>query len=241
MELRMKEGLFVWIVSLLMLMLTNSTFAASLESQLSARRDASQRKTPKDIKKKMNDGVQALKKSGIAELALGKGKKMPRLTFLSGSSQKVALYDYLDKGSVVLTFYRGSWCPYCMLELKAYQELIKDFKKGGATIIAVSPDLPQVSKKTKKKHSLDVLVLSDPNNRAAKLIGLSFKVDEATGAIYRNFGIDLSKNQGNDENTLPMPGTYVIDKKGIIQFSFVDPDYTKRAEPSKVLEVVKSL
>jgi len=221
--------------------LNNLAFAESLESQLKVKREASKSKTPKEIKKKMHKGVQTLKESGLADKALGKGKKMPPLNFLNANKKRIALYDYLEKGPVVLTFYRGSWCPYCMLELKAYQALVKDFEKYGATVIAVSPDLPMVSKKTKDKNGLEFLVLSDVNNRAAKLIGLSFKVDDDTRAIYKNFGINLSKNQGNDENTLPMPGTYVIDKKGMVQFSYVDPDYTKRAEPSEVLKVVKSL
>lgn len=218
-----------------------STFGAPLEEKLSERRQASREKVPPAVKKVMNDGVQSLKDLGLHQKALGVGKKVPIVNFQDLKGKRVSLNDYYGEEVLVLTFYRGGWCPYCMLELDAYQLMINQFKKAGAKIVAVSPDTPFEAMKTKKKRDLTFTILSDPDNRGAKSFGLAFKVDEGTLGVYKKFGIDLKKSQGNENNELPMPGTYVIDKKGVIRYSFVDPDYTKRAEPMEVLKVVQSL
>lgn len=225
----------------LSLFLIQVTFAESLESQLKTRREASAKKVPKDIKKVMNEGVRALRNSELHKRAIGVGKKVPVINFMDLDKKRVSLSDLYEKGPVILTFYRGGWCPYCMLELDAYQKLLDKIQKAGGRVVAVSPDTIKEAKKTLEKRGLGFSVLTDPNNRAAHLFGLAFKVDKGTLDIYQKFGIDLKESQGNDNFELPMPGTYLIDRTGTIRFSFVDPDYTKRAEPEEVLAVLKSL
>lgn len=215
-----------------------------LSDRLTQRRNQSAKKVPKEMKMKMKAGVSQLKAQGLAKKALGLvgvGKKLPTINLIDSKKKRVSLNELVSGKNVVLTFYRGGWCPYCMLELDHYQKMYSSFQNAGADIIAISPDTPMESLKTKKKRNLSYSVLSDPNNRAAKQMGIAFKVDAETLKIYKGFGINLQASQGNDGDELPMPGTYVVDKKGVIRYSFVDPDYTKRAEPSEVLAVIKSL
>jgi peroxiredoxin len=228
----------IFITSFLM---CSSSFSKSLSEKLTERRNQSAKKVPAPMKAKMNAGVKGLKKTGLAKRSLGVGKKWPQMSLLNSKKKRVSLNEMMAGEISAITFYRGGWCPYCMLELDHYETMISDFEKAGVQIIAISPDSPMEALKTKKKRNLSYAVLSDPGNLGAKKLGLVFKVDEGTLGIYKKFGINLKKSQGNNKNELPMPGTYVVDKKGVIAFSFVDPDYTKRAEPADVLEVALKL
>lgn len=162
---------------------------------------------------------------------------LPEHTFPSGEG----LSDFYKDGPVVLTFYRGHWCPYCMLELKEYERLYSEFDKLGAKIVAVAPDVPMQIKKTKDKNNLSYTLVSDQDNTLAKKMGLSFQLDPETLKKYKGYGIDLASSQGNEGDTLPMPGTYVINSRGKVVYAFVDPNYKKRAEPQKVLDVIKEI
>jgi peroxiredoxin len=163
--------------------------------------------------------------------------KLPDHTFSSGEKLK----DFYTDGPLVLTFYRGHWCPYCTLELKEYENLHAKFTELGATVLAVTPDLPMQVKKTKVKYNLSFSLISDKDHALAKKLGLAFKLDDKTLKLYKSYGIDLAGSQGNKGDTLPLPGTYVVDKDGVVVYAFVDPNYKKRAEPVEVLEVVEGI
>jgi peroxiredoxin len=226
----------------LSLLANSSAHAAkTLEDQLSERRSESLRKSDPEKKKIMGQWIKSLKEMGLDKKALGVGQKVPLISLQDLKGSRVSLKDFYSDKYLVLTFYRGSWCPYCMLELDAYQKMINLFNRAGAQIVAVSPDTVKEGMKMKKKRDLTFTILSDPDNLAAKKLGLALKVDETVLKAYKGFGIKLDQAQGNTNRELPMPGTYVIDKSGVIRYSFVDPDYTKRAEPSEVLKVVRSL
>jgi peroxiredoxin len=221
--------------------LSQTAVAGELTQKLKEKREAGRAKRPKDVSKIMNKGVQDLRELGLHKSAIGVGKEVPGVSFKNLKGKRVRLSSFYESGPLVLTFYRGGWCPYCMLELDAYQKMLGQFKKAGATILAVSPDNLKEASKTVKKRNLDFEVATDPENRAAKMFGIAFQVDSDTLKIYKKFGIDLEASQGNPKNELPMPGTYVIDKTGKIRYSYIDPDYTKRADPEEVLEVLKGL
>lgn len=216
-----------------------TTAAESLQDQLNEKKQSS--KAPEAIKSAFEKGIQDLRDSGILKKTLKKGKKIPDFSLMDERGVIIPIKKLYSKKPVVLTFYRGGWCPYCLLELKAYEALKSEFDEAGAIIIALVPDEWKEIRKTKGKYNLSFDIFRDKNNNIAKRIGLAFKVDAETLKYYKKFGIDLKKYQGNDNNELPMPGTYVIDTKGVIRFAFADPDYKKRAEPGKVLDVVKSI
>ena len=113
-------------------------------------------------------------------------------------------------------------------------------KKGNMVLIALTPELPDYSLSTKEKHHLQFEVLTDLNNEVARSYGLVFTLDEATATRYEQ-GFSLSAYNGNHLNQLPMPATYIIDQKGVIQYAFVNPDYTQRANPEEVIKKLKEM
>lgn len=230
----MKWPLAIFLVSL-------TLGAQTLESQLKERREKS-KGVNADVRRDMQDGIQDLRDQKLHERALKmQGKKIPTIAFKLEDGSVTELSSLYADGPVVLNFYRGGWCPYCMLELQSYQKLKGEFDKLGAQIIAIAPDTYKEIAKTKRKYNLDYLVVSDEENRIAKRMGIAFKVDPKTLQHYQTFGIDLDASQGNTQKVLPMPGVYVIDQQGIITYAFIDPDYTLRAEPSEVLAAVKKI
>jgi len=215
-------------------------FSSSLESKLTQKRNSS--KAPPEVKEKMQKGVYQLIENKLDEKARAlKGTKLPDEVFTNEIGMPIPLKNLYKISPLVINFYRGGWCPYCMLELQAYQEMMPEFKKAGIQFISFAPDQYREINKTRKKFNLTFPMYSDRNNELSKKLNLAFKVDKDTLDIYKGFGIDLQAYQNNKEYMLPMPGVYVIDTKGVIREIFVDPDYTKRAEPSQVLEKAKVL
>jgi len=158
------------------------------------------------------------------------------------SGNKLSLSTVLKNNEyAVVSFYRGEWCPYCNLELKALEQKNEEFKKLGVNLIAISPQSPDSSLSTKEKNELTFDVLSDTNNIIAKEYGLVFSLDEELRPIYLSFGIDIPSNNKEDSYEIPMPATYLINKNKEILYSFIDEDYTKRCEPQEIIDILKSL
>lgn len=169
-----------------------------------------------------------------AEQGLRPGDKAPDFTLKDQNGKEVNLYQLLKKGPVVLNWYRGGWCPYCNLELKGLADKAAEITGLGATLIALSPELPDKSLTTIEKNNLPFTVLSDTDNHVARTYDLVFKLDKETADRYESkFG--LSGYNGNNKSELPIPATYIIDQKGIIRYAFVNPDYKKRANPEEVV------
>lgn len=153
----------------------------------------------------------------------------------------VSLTDQLARGPVVLTFYRGAWCPYCDLTLRAYQNLLPEIRALGASLVAISPQTPDASLTTAEKKGLAFAVLSDAGNTVARQYGLVFQVPAPLDAIHRSFGIDLAASNGDTSNELPVPGTFIIGRDGRIAFSFVDGDYRVRLEPTELIRQLEAV
>lgn len=152
----------------------------------------------------------------------------------------VELAQYLEKGPVILTWYRGGWCPYCNLTLRKLQEELPNFKAHGANLIALTPELPDNSISTTEKHSLEFEVLSDVGNKVAKNYGIVFKLTPEVAEIY-NKKFNLAKYNGDNSNELPLAATYIINQKGKIVYAFLDADYRNRAEPAELIKVLKNM
>lgn len=169
-----------------------------------------------------------LEKSGQAERAIHQGQKAPDFTLPDAKGHPIHLADLLKKGLVVLTFYRGGWCPYCNRQLKSYQDHLAEIHALGAELVAVSPQLPDATVSTVEKDALAFPVLSDRGNKVARTYGLVFRVPDEVIPIYRQFGIDLEQRNGDASHELPMPGTYIIGRDGTVLLSYVKADYAKR-------------
>ncbi len=214
--------------TLLLIFIMLPVLSAGLQEKLDSRRAGS--KAPKEVRAIMERSTKELKESGIENKAIKQKMVVP--DFALGNK---SIKEILKNGKVVLKFYRGSWCPYCMIELKEYQSMYDKFEKSGCQLIAISPDTKLEIKKMKKNFDFTFPVYSDQNNAVAKKFGLAFKLSDDLQSVYKKFGIDLEKSHGNNNQELPLPGTYVIDKNGKVIYAFFDVDYTKRAEPKEVL------
>jgi peroxiredoxin len=161
----------------------------------------------------------------------------PDFTLSNVDGQPVTLSALLLHGPVVLTFYRGEWCPYCNLQLRAYQAILPQIQELGASLVAISPQTPDNSLTTADKKGLTFPVLSDLGNAVARRYGLVFSVSET----LRTAGAPLPSYNGDESWELPMPGTFVIAQDGIVRLAFVSADWTKRLEPAAILDGVRAL
>ena len=213
----------------------------SLRQDLKASNDAGRARIDADTLAVMDRATDAVRASGLADSALTVGDAAPTFSLPNASGETVALSDVLASGPVILTFYRGGWCPYCNLELRAYQALLPEIEAAGATLVAVSPQTPDASLTTQEKKDLTFTVLSDEGNAVARQFGLVHTLPADLVAAYDQFGLDVAGSNGDASGDLPLPATYVIDPDGTIRYAFVDADYTKRAEPSEVLASLQAV
>lgn len=201
----------------------------SLEEKLNLKKKSS--KASPEIKKQFERALKELKSSGIEQRAVQTGANVP-LFKIGGKN----ISEYYKDSLLVIKFYRGHWCPYCMIELKEYEKFLPQIKARGAKLIALVPDTNKEIAKTKKKFNLTFPIFRDESNKIAKKFGIAFKLDQKISKLYQDFGIDLKTSQGNLDQELPMPGTYLINKKGEIIFAFIDADYTNRLDPRDLLK-----
>lgn len=194
-----------------------------------------------DPKVVVQKATQDLVLSGLAEKALHEGEKAPDFTLPDAHGKPVKLSTLLAKGPVVLTFYRGGWCPYCNLQLRSYQQALPDIHALGAELIAVSPQTPDKSFSTAEVDGLAFPVLSDIRNHVARQFRLVFRVPDEVYRAYEGFGINLEAANGDATHELPMPGTYVIDSDGTIRFAYVNADYRVRTPVQRLLQVLHTL
>ena len=171
--------------------------------------------------------------------ALGLGAHAPNFTLPDASGKEVALASLLARGPVVLTFYRGEWCPYCNLQLNAYQHILPQIQELGATLVAISPQTPDHSSSFVEKKELSFTVLTDAENRIAREYGLVYTVSASLHKIYEQLGIILPEYNGDNSWELPISATYILDQTGTIRTAFVDADFTHRLEPSAVLKGIQ--
>ena len=179
--------------------------------------------------------------SQTAENALAAGEMVPDFTLPNVTGDPVTLSDMLNKGPVVLNFYRGGWCPFCNLELQALQARLPEIKALGATLVGISPETPDNSLTAIEKHQLEFEVLSDVGNKTARKFGLLFTVYEEMRPLYLKWGLDVPAVNGDDSWELPVPATYVIDRNAVVHAAHVDKDYTKRMEPDEVIAALQEL
>ena len=186
----------------------------------------------------MLGSTKELQEQKISEKALKKGDKLPAFKLSDATGKEVSSADLLAKGGIVVSFYRGGWCPYCNLELKALQNALSEINAKGYELVAITPETPDNSLSTQEKNELKFSVLSDIDNKYAKEAGLVFQMQEDLRAIYHEFGLDIPKHNGNQDYELPMPATYVVYSEGEIIYSFVAEDYSERADPVDVLKAL---
>ena len=166
------------------------------------------------------------------------GSKAPDFKAKDQDGKDVRLKDLLKKGKVVLVFYRGYWCPYCNRELSRLQDSLSLIQEKGATVVAVSPEKPELIKQTVEKTKAAYPVIFNEGMKIMKGYEVEYELEETTLARYRSSGLDIEKNNGTNGKYLPVPAVYIIDKESNVTYRFFDTDYKKR--PS-IAEILKNL
>ncbi|MDX2177490.1 MAG: peroxiredoxin-like family protein [Candidatus Sumerlaeia bacterium] len=219
---------------------TKDASAPTLSQELDAKKASFNQSAPEATKAVYERGIQQVSESGALERALKEGDQAPDFTLAGADGAEVRLSALLADGPVVLTWYRGGWCPYCNIQLRAYQQSLPEFQKHGARLVALSPELPDNSLTTAEKNELAFHVLSDGGNKVAEAYGVVYNLPADVVEQFKG-RLDLPKFNGDDSWRLPLAATYVIAKDGKIAYAFLDADYRKRAEPAAIIEALEAL
>ncbi len=216
--------------------------ADQLQNNLDARKAEFEKQAPAEKLKVYDDGIKSVIASGMLERALKEGDTAPGFTLKNAVGEEVALADLLKSGPVVLTWYRGSWCPYCNIALQAYQENLGKIEAAGARFVALTPELPDKSLPTKEKYQLGFEVLTDLNNEVAGKFKIVFKMTPAVEkAMEDAFGLKSFNGEAYDKATLPLSATYIIRPDGKISYAFLDAEYRNRATPEVILKELEKM
>jgi peroxiredoxin len=195
---------------------------------------------PPSVIETMHRATAELIGSGQAKRALQAGERAPEFVLDDPDGRSVSSAELLAKGPLVVSFYRGVWCPYCNMDLQALQEVLPAFREASASLLAISPQTPVNSRKSVRTNGLDFPILSDPGNVVAARFGLRFRLPDDLIELYKSLKNDLPAFNGDDSWTLPMPARFVIGQDGVIRYAEVNPDYTQRPEPSDMLPAIRA-
>ncbi len=194
---------------------------------------------PYTVIETMHRATAELIASGAAARALKAGAVLPAFSLSDENGNKVSSIDLLARGPLVISFYRGVWCPYCNMELQALEEALPKFQEIGVNLIAISPQNQVNSRKSVAKNNLSFPILSDPHNDVAASFGLRFAMPDYLVELYKSLKNDLPAFNGDASWTLPMPARYVVGQDGVILYAEVNPDYTRRPEPDDMLPALR--
>ncbi len=189
----------------------------NLQAELQKTKEEFSGQIPEEVSQIMQSATETLIQSGIAQTCLKEGNKMPAFSLPNARNEIVSSDKLLKEGPLVINFYRGGWCPYCSLELKAFQDILPEITKLGAQLVAISPNLPDKSLSSIQKDALSFQVLSDLQNKVARQFGLVYTLNAKLQPLYKQMGIDLPEFNGDESYELPLPATYVVDSDGIIK------------------------
>ena len=214
----------------------------SLQDKLDAfKSDFEGKKAPPHVVAIMHKATADLIATGQADRALKAGATAPKFELPDAHGKMVKSTELLAKGPLVVTFYRGVWCPYCNMDLQALEEAAGEIRGLGASLAAISPQTAPNRRKSERENALSFPILSDHGNAVANAFGIRYRLPDELIAVYKGFGNDLAIGNGEDSWTLPMPARYVIGTDGVIAYAEVNPDYTRRPDPSELLPVLRRL
>lgn len=214
--------------------------AAPLRARLDEMKEKSNASAPAEMRATFEEGIDLVGASGVMERAMGVGARAPDFTLNDAAGSPVRLADLLAQGPVVLTWYRGGWCPYCNIQLRAYQESLPEITALGARLVAISPELPDNSLLTREKNGLEFTVLSDTGSAVARAYGVSYRLPDSLIEAFKG-RLDIPAQNGDDSWELPLGATYVIARDGTIAYAFISADYRERAEPAAIIEALRAL
>ena len=196
-----------------------------------------------------NDQLQAAYQDLVARLgraetvdqSLKVGDAMPSFLLPNAEGRLVFSDELLARGPLVVNFFRGNWCPYCLKALKALEAALPRIEAAGGQLVALTPDTGRHLAETKRVQRLSYEILSDVDGAVGLQFGVLFRAPAAYRDVLAGFGIDLAERHGNEAWFIPMPATFVVDRAGIVRYAFVNADFTHRAEPEDIVEALRRI
>ncbi len=213
----------------------------SLQDQLDAFKEQFKVQAPAGAIDAFARSTQELIDSGQAGRAVKAGDLVPDFALTDQDGKAVVLKDLLAGGPVVLSFYRGVWCPYCNIELKALQAAADDIRARGASLLAISMQGAADSRKAQRDNKLSFPILTDKAGDLAAKFGIRWALQDYVIEYHKMFGVELPKIHDDGAWNLPMPARYVIAPNGTVAYAEVSPDYTRRPDPSDLFPVLDRL
>jgi peroxiredoxin len=222
--------------------LDETTLAAdtrSLREQFAERKDLIAKYVPAEIQAIHEQVIAELQQQGIAGRTLAAGAKAPAFELTDHNGKLVSSTELLNKGRVIICFFRGRWCSFCVGQLEAMNLVMPEIQAAGSSLIAVSPQTVQQSFFMADQHKLRFPLLSDLGNAVARQFGLVYRVPEFQQALYRRAFINLPLANGDESWELPIPASYILERDSTVLYASPNPDYTDRPEPGEILARVK--
>jgi peroxiredoxin len=196
---------------------------------------------PAPVIELLHRSVDELIAANASDHALKAGTMAPAFTLPDADGTPVSSGTLLAHGPLVVTFYRGVWCPYCNFDLMALEAARSEIEARGATLIAISQQTPANSRKSQRQNALGFPILSDHGGEVTEQFGLRWTLPEYLREMHSQLGADLGQFNGEDSWTLPMPARYVIGQDGVVAYAEVNADYTRRPEPSDIFPILDQL
>jgi peroxiredoxin len=215
--------------------------ARSLREQFAERKELIAKYVPPDTQAIHARVIAELREQGITRRALSEGAKAPDFVLIDHSGNPISSAELLNKSGVskrrlVICFFRGRWCPFCVGQLEAMNQILPQIDQPQASLIAISPQTTQQSFFMADQHKLRFPLLSDPGNDVARQFGLVYCMPDYQRSLYRRVFINLPFANGDESWELPIPATYVVDRDSSVLYASVNADYTERPEPSEILD-----
>ena len=185
--------------------------------------------------------IREFAKTGLVAKAVKAGEMAPLFRVRCGAGRFIKLSDLAERGPVVVSFFWGDWCPFCVLELKALAQVHPEIERLGATLVALSPHAHNQSPSLGGDAEPPFPVLQDPGCRIAASYRIAFAVPRQFRAAYLALGYPNSAKTGSKGWMLPIPATYVLDGTGLVTLSYLDADYTTRLEPTEIIAALSHL
>jgi peroxiredoxin len=214
----------------------------TFQERLAKRKENEEKNMAPQFLKIMHDATRSLENSGIENGVMKPGATFPNFSLLNMNNKLIDLQGLLNNGALVISFYRGFWCPFCNIDLANLNHYLTKIEILGARLIAISPEKPEYSKKIIAMQKLKFDILWDQGNNLADSLGLKFTLPDKLKSLYRDsFNTNLKLYHGDDDWALPMPARFIVDRSNTIRYAESSPDYTKRPDPDDLIEVLKNL
>ena len=214
--------------------------AATLREELEERKALAAQYVPEDVQQVNRQTVEQLATS-VAGHILAVGASAPRFELPDQDGKPVSSHELLSHGRLVICFFRGRWCPFCVAQMEAMNSALSQIEKTGARLVAISPQTTKQCFFMRDQHHLRYPLLSDGGNQVARQFGLVYRVPDEQKQVYSRTFVNLPFLNGEASWELPIPATYILERDGRVLYASVDPDYTRRPEPEEVVRFLDQL